>query len=66
MKKLSIIVSMQDDAPEGSALLEALAELIKSVPNIVNQKSMKVGRIYDSLYGVESKCVWRIAEKGTK
>ncbi|MBK7562890.1 MAG: hypothetical protein IPI21_00725 [Propionivibrio sp.] len=51
MKNLTITITMDDDAPEGSALLDALGELVKQVPVIVEQKTRVVEADY-SEYGV--------------
>lgn len=59
MKLLTIKISMDDDAPEGVALLEALGELVKNAPTIVDQKSIVVEEEY-SEYGVRSECKWSL------
>ena len=60
MKKLTITITMDDDAPEGSALLDALGELVKQVPIIVDQKTRIVEADY-SEYGVRCECKWKTA-----
>ena len=57
MKKLTITITMDDDAPEGGALLDALGELVKQVPVIVEQKTRVVEDDY-SEYGVRCECKW--------
>lgn len=58
MKKLTITITMDDGSPDGSALLEALGELVKQVPIIVDQKTRVVESDY-SEYGVRCECKWK-------
>lgn len=57
MKRLKIVIEMDDDAPEGSALLVALGNLVKDVPVIVDQKSCVVD-CWPPSYGVRVVCNW--------
>lgn len=57
MKKLTITIEMSDDAPEGSAFLDAMGELIKNTTYIVDQKSRIVEPDY-SEYDVRCICKW--------
>lgn len=58
MKKLVITITMDEEVEIGSALLDALGELVKQVPNIINQKSRIVEADY-SEYGVRCQCKWK-------
>ncbi len=57
MKRLSIVIEMDDAAPFGSALLIALGNLVRDVPTIVGQKSCVVD-CWPPEHGVQVKCKW--------
>lgn len=57
MKRLRVVIEMDDDAPEGSALLVALGNLVRDVLTIVGQKSCVVD-CWPPEHGVRVVCNW--------
>lgn len=63
MKRIKIVIEMNDDAPEGVAVLEALGGLVREALVIVAQKS-RVIDCWNAEYGVRVVTTWMPPKAG--